>query len=92
VGAATQQIVFGHRDFEYLLPGSIKATFLWAPYGTNLTAHFKAWWESLCMCPRSTALREQGHGAEQRKIMSGGRVRLRRTHLCLARAFGTCST
>ena len=64
-GAATQQIVFGHRDFEYLLPGSIKATFLWAPYGTNLTAHFKAWWESLYMCPRSTALREQGHGAEQ---------------------------
>ncbi|KAK9825359.1 hypothetical protein WJX81_003344 [Elliptochloris bilobata] len=42
-----QQIVFGHRDFEYVLPGSIKATFLWAPYAPNLTAHFKAWDDGL---------------------------------------------
>ena len=38
--------MFGHQDFEYVLPGNIKATFLWAPYGTNLTAHFKAWCDS----------------------------------------------
>jgi len=35
--------VFGHQNFEYVLPGNIRATFLWAPYGANLTAHFRAW-------------------------------------------------
>jgi len=41
--AAAQQIVFGHQNFEYVLPGNIRATFLWAPYGANLTAHFREW-------------------------------------------------
>ena len=39
-----------------MLPGNIKATFLWAPYGTNLTAHFKAW------CANRTALGLATHG------------------------------
>ncbi|KAK9784750.1 hypothetical protein WJX73_000604 [Symbiochloris irregularis] len=37
------QIVVGHRDFEYSFPGGTRATFLWAPYATNLTAHLHTW-------------------------------------------------
>lgn len=38
-----QKIVYGHQDFEYMLPGKIKASFLWAPYAENLTSHLYGW-------------------------------------------------
>ena len=36
-------VIFGHRDFEYNLPGNIRASFIWAPYASNLTAHLGNW-------------------------------------------------
>jgi len=36
-------VVKGHQDFEYDLPGSIKASFIWAPYSGNATAQLNDW-------------------------------------------------
>lgn len=44
--AEEQQIVFGHQDFEYMLPGSVRASFIWAPYTANLTSHIQQWYAS----------------------------------------------
>ena len=41
--AVSQQVVYGHRDFEYMLPDNIKATFIWAPYAANLTSVYTNW-------------------------------------------------
>ena len=41
--AGKQQVVYGHRDFEYMLPGNIRATFFWAPYAANLTTMYTNW-------------------------------------------------
>lgn len=38
-----EQIVFGHRDFEYTLPGNIRASFIWAPYTANITSRITQW-------------------------------------------------
>lgn len=48
-----------------MLPGNIKATFLWAPYGTNLTAHFKAW----CANPSALGLAAHGSGTGRNVIL-----------------------
>ncbi|CAL8470181.1 g9723 [Coccomyxa elongata] len=40
---SSQQIVYGHQDFEYTLPNNIRATFKWAPYITNLTVLLSNW-------------------------------------------------
>eukprot|EP00884_Botryococcus_braunii_P005898 jgi/Botrbrau1/15309/Bobra.0319s0001.1 len=37
------QVVYGHQDFEYVLTGNIRATFLWAPYATNLSSLVDTW-------------------------------------------------
>ena len=47
---ADQQVVYGHRDFEYVLPDNIRATFLWAPYTTNITAHMRKWYFLFLAC------------------------------------------
>ncbi len=41
--AGDHQVVYGHQDFEYMLPGNIRATFLWAPYATNLSYLVDTW-------------------------------------------------
>ena len=41
--AVTQTVVYGHRDFEYMLPGKIRTSFVWAPYADNLTELFANW-------------------------------------------------
>lgn len=38
-----QKIVFGHQDFEYTLPGNVRASFIWAPYTVNVTSRIKQW-------------------------------------------------
>ena len=42
--AGKQQVVYGHRDFEYMLPGNIRASFIWAPYAANLTTMYTNWY------------------------------------------------
>jgi hypothetical protein len=44
VFTAALEIVYGHRDFEYMLPNNIRATFKWAPYIANLTVLFSNWY------------------------------------------------
>ena len=39
--------MFGHQDFEYELPSSTRASFLWRPYMANLTAQMHNWSVSL---------------------------------------------
>jgi hypothetical protein len=39
----TQQMVFGHQDFEYELPCGIRASFFWAPYADNVTSLVEGW-------------------------------------------------
>ncbi len=46
LGAVTQTVVYGHRDFEYMLPSKIRASFIWAPYADNLTDMFANWCEA----------------------------------------------
>ncbi|KAL3149930.1 hypothetical protein ABBQ38_013293 [Trebouxia sp. C0009 RCD-2024] len=38
-----QKIVFGHQDFQYTLPGNVRASFIWAPYTVNVTSHIQKW-------------------------------------------------
>mmetsp|Transcript_46244 Transcript_46244/g.117063 ORF Transcript_46244/g.117063 Transcript_46244/m.117063 type:complete len:378 (+) Transcript_46244:446-1579(+) len=40
---SSQQVVFGHQDFEYTLPCGIRASFFWAPYADNVTALVEQW-------------------------------------------------
>ncbi|KAK9808799.1 hypothetical protein WJX72_003900 [[Myrmecia] bisecta] len=40
---STEQVVFGHRDFEYTLGGNIRATFAWAPYAANISGLLSTW-------------------------------------------------
>ena len=50
--AGKQQVVYGHRDFEYMLPGNVRASFIWAPYAANLTTMYTNWYahaKSPCM-------------------------------------------
>lgn len=42
--AGKQQVVYGHRDFAYMLPGNIRASFIWAPYAANLTTMYTNWY------------------------------------------------
>lgn len=42
--AGKQQVVYGHRDFEYMLPGNVRASFIWAPYAANLTTMYTNWY------------------------------------------------
>ena len=37
------EVVYGHRDFEYTLPGQLRASFLWTPYLSNATALLSNW-------------------------------------------------
>ncbi len=37
-------MVYGHRDFEYMLPGNVRASFIWAPYAANLTTMYTNWY------------------------------------------------
>lgn len=39
----TQQMVFGHQDFEYELPCGIRASFFWAPYADNVSSLVEGW-------------------------------------------------
>lgn len=41
--ADSRRVVYGHQDFEYELPGSTRASFLWRPYMANLTAQMHNW-------------------------------------------------
>ena len=41
--AGKYPVVKGHQDFEYVLPGRIRASFLWAPYTSNATAQLNEW-------------------------------------------------
>ena len=41
--AEKQQVVYGHRDFEFTLPNDIRASFIWAPYAANLTSMYTNW-------------------------------------------------
>ncbi|CAL5218696.1 g407 [Coccomyxa viridis] len=45
-GDGKQQVVYGHRDFEYMLPGNVRASFIWAPYAANLTTMYTNWTRS----------------------------------------------
>lgn len=46
--ADEQKIVFGHQDFQYTLPGNVRASFIWAPYTVNVTSHIQKWYAK---CP-----------------------------------------
>ncbi|KAK9832424.1 hypothetical protein WJX74_009685 [Apatococcus lobatus] len=39
----SQQVVFGHQDFEHDLDDNVRLTFRWAPYAENLTHILQAW-------------------------------------------------
>ncbi len=41
--AESQQVVFGHQDFEHDLSDNVRLTFRWAPYAENLTHILQAW-------------------------------------------------
>ena len=41
--AESQQVVFGHQDFEHDLDDNVRLTFRWAPYAENLTHILQAW-------------------------------------------------
>ena len=41
--AEKQQVVYGHRNFEFTLPNDIRASFIWAPYAANLTSMYSNW-------------------------------------------------
>ena len=55
------EVVYGHRDFEYMLPSQIRASFLWAPYLANVTEHMQRWYEFIAshpltvLCPTAAA-------------------------------------
>ena len=49
--------MYGHRDFEYMLPSQIRASFLWAPYLANITEHMQRWYAPLIIVPPGTAPR-----------------------------------
>mmetsp|Transcript_1538 Transcript_1538/g.4445 ORF Transcript_1538/g.4445 Transcript_1538/m.4445 type:complete len:394 (+) Transcript_1538:507-1688(+) len=40
---SSQQMVFGHQDFEYSLPCGIRASFHWTPYANNITRLVRRW-------------------------------------------------
>lgn len=73
VSAASQQIVYGHRDFEYMLPNNIKATFKWVPYIKNVTDLFSNWYAALlcfsCRCISSLACIVVDLACNQRSAM-----------------------
>jgi hypothetical protein len=44
VGLSTEQrVVVGHRSFEHPLAAGARGTFVWAPYGDNITDALRTW-------------------------------------------------
>ena len=43
IRAESQQVVYGHQDFEHDLDDNVRLTFRWAPYAENLTHILQAW-------------------------------------------------
>ena len=45
-----EQIVVGHQDFEYTLPGNVRLSFVWAPYAVNITTILSNWYTQTLHC------------------------------------------
>ena len=51
--------MYGHRSFQFQLPGHIRASFTWAPYAANVTAHMQGW---CALPPPSACCASEGGG------------------------------
>lgn len=59
--------MYGHRSFQFQLPGHIRASFTWAPYAANVTAHMQGW----CALPPPPPAVPQRGGGGVRLLASG---------------------
>ena len=75
--------MYGHRDFEYQLPGNLRATFLWSPYLSNATSLLNSWYVGAA-APLVCCFTQPAHAG-----LPPARAR---TRLWSAPACGTCCT